>query len=323
VSLASRLRSRLAKQSPLSRGDFADWESDGFLALRGFFSEEEIESVNEYVDRLWEQRRECQEPIVVDYQISTAKEGRSVLRDSPEDARDYPYKLNDLYIPSPQVRALSTSPRLLEILEALVGGEVMAINSLNFERGSQQAYHFDTYFMPGPVSNTMVATWIALEDIEPSTGPLGYYPGSNHISPYRFSHGNLWAVPEEMKEAASYAEDQLAAHKLKETTFVPRRGDVFIWHSQLLHGGSPITDMSRTRRSLVTHYFRVQDFELEARSGLDEGDERRRFAALGPAWRGAYVRPAIERTEQGQAFLNKWKILPVTPEDIAAFGCAS
>ncbi len=306
----------------MSRRDWDSWESEGFLVLRGFFSEEEVDSVNEYVERLWESRRECEDPIVLDYRISTNREGRCILRDSPEGVRRTPYKLNDLYLPSPTVRSLSTSPRLMAILSTLLGGEAMAINTLNFERGSQQAYHFDTFYMPAPVKDKMLATWIALEDIEPSTGPLGYYPGSNHIDPFRFSHGNLWAVEPEMSDVASYLQEELAAHKLKETTFVPRKGDVFIWHSQLLHGGAPIRDLSQTRRSLVTHYFRVEEFDLETRADRDPGDTRAQFAAVGPAWRGAYLRPAIERTEQGQAYLHKWKILPATSDEVLALGCA-
>ena len=34
-----------------------------------------------------------------------------------------------------------------------------------------------------------------------------------------------------------------------------RAGDVFLWHEQLLHGGTEIADMQRTRKSLVTHYW--------------------------------------------------------------------
>jgi phytanoyl-CoA hydroxylase len=323
VSVANLIRSRFRSKEgvSLTRQQRGDWEANGFLALEGFFSDEEVEPVNEYVDRLWENRRECDPSIVLDFCIGTRSEGRSSLRESPEGVRSAPYKLNDLYIASPVVRALSMDPRLMAILDSLVGGEVMAINTLNFERGSQQAYHFDTFFMPSPVKNKMVAVWVALEDIEPSTGPLAYYPGSNRLPPFRFSHGNLWAVPAEMGEAARYMEAQVAGQHLPETTFVPRRGDVFIWHSQLLHGGSVIQDMSRTRRSLVTHYFRVEDFALDRRSGLDSGDVRSRFAALSPAWRGAYLHPAIERAENGQSYLNKWKIAPATADEISAMGC--
>ena len=34
---------------------------------------------------------------------------------------------------------------------------------------------------------------------------------------------------------------------------------MFIWHSDLVHGGSPIADDSRTRASLVCHYFGEAD----------------------------------------------------------------
>ena len=52
----------------------------------------------------------------------------------------------------------------MAILHNLLGGETMAINTLNFERGSQQAYHFDTFYMPAPVKDKVLATRIALED---------------------------------------------------------------------------------------------------------------------------------------------------------------
>jgi hypothetical protein len=37
-------------------------------------------------------------------------------------------------------------------------------------------------------------------------------------------------------------------------TFLPRKGDVFFWHAGLYHGGEPILDPARTRRSYVVHY---------------------------------------------------------------------
>ena len=42
--------------------------------------------------------------------------------------------------------------------------------------------------------------------------------------------------------------------ELEVQRFTCRRGDVFIWHAGLLHGGSPIDDAQQTRRSFVVHY---------------------------------------------------------------------
>ena len=38
-----------------------------------------------------------------------------------------------------------------------------------------------------------------------------------------------------------------------------RRGDVLIWASSLVHGGSPIIDWNRTRLSMTTHFFAEED----------------------------------------------------------------
>jgi ectoine hydroxylase-related dioxygenase (phytanoyl-CoA dioxygenase family) len=308
VTLIERWQGRFARRRKLPADQRDFWEENGYLVLRGFFSEDEVEVVNEYVEGLWAHRRELTEPIVLDYLLETDRAGRSLLRDSPDDVRDWPYKLNDLYLSSDVVRGLAISPSLCEVLQELLDGEPMAINTLNFERGSQQADHFDTFFMPAPVKNRMLATWVALEDIEPSTGPLQYYPRSNHVAPFRFSHGELWAVPEEFPSARQYIRQQVASSKLSATTFTPRKGDVFIWHSQLLHGGSPIDDLTKTRKSLVTHYFRLEDFDPSSRRQLPAEHVRRQFGAMGPAWRDAFLYPRIRRTGRGQAYLDKWAV---------------
>ena len=42
---------------------------------------------------------------------------------------------------------------------------------------------------------------------------------------------------------------------LKPAYFHAEPGDILIWHSNLLHGGSPITEEGLTRKSMVAHYF--------------------------------------------------------------------
>ena len=42
---------------------------------------------------------------------------------------------------------------------------------------------------------------------------------------------------------------------LKPDTLVAKKGDVLIWAANLVHGGLPVKDQSRTRWSQVTHYY--------------------------------------------------------------------
>jgi ectoine hydroxylase-related dioxygenase (phytanoyl-CoA dioxygenase family) len=191
--------------------------------------------------------------------IDTPDERRIRFRDAPEAARQLPYKLNDTYLASPTVREIVLDPRLVQALDELLDGLPIVCNSLNFERGSQQRFHFDTFYMPPVVPNKMLATWIALEDCAMGAGPLRYYPRSHKLAPYRFSDGRLNARPEEMPDFDDYIDKQIADAGLDWTAFAARAGDVFVWHAQLYHGGSPIDDLSLTRKSLVTHYFRAED----------------------------------------------------------------
>lgn len=41
---------------------------------------------------------------------------------------------------------------------------------------------------------------------------------------------------------------------LKPEIFVAKKGEILFWHANLVHGGSPRTDPSLSRKALVCHY---------------------------------------------------------------------
>jgi phytanoyl-CoA hydroxylase len=114
--------------------------------------------------------------------------------------------------------------------------------------------------MPPPVEGKLAVTSICLEDVSVSSGPLVFYPATHKIPPYRFSHGGIHAVNEEMPACLAYVAEHVAS-KAQRKEFIGKQGYVFIWHGQLLHGGSKITDLQKTRKTLVTHYWRAQDVD--------------------------------------------------------------
>jgi phytanoyl-CoA hydroxylase len=235
------------------------WNENGFLILQNFFEPEKLETLLSEVNDIWQNRQLDNNPLVIDILEGSLAGNRMKLKDVPEEVRTISHKLNDLYLISDACRSLSLDPQLCLILEELLNGQPIIINSLTFEKGSQQPYHFDTYYMPPPVKNKMVVSSICLEDYHVESGPLGYYPKSHKIPPYFFSDGNLKAVDTEMSQATAYIEAEIQKRGLKAESFIGKAGDVFIWHAQLYHGGQPILDPHRTRRSLVTHYWRSRD----------------------------------------------------------------
>ena len=244
----------------LSEQQRQDWDNDGYLLLKGFYSTTRIDQINALIDRLWKQRRTLGPQYVIDIFVESPDERRVYFSDAPKAARRKPYKLNDLYLSQADIRQLIVGEDLAPILQALLQGTPMVCNTLNFEFGSQQDYHFDTFYMPSPTPNKMVASWIALEDTTMDNGPLSYYPGSHKIPPYHFSSGSTIIVNEEMPKFRDYVYGEIKQRGLKPATLLANKGDVLIWHSQLFHGGSKIVNQNMTRKSLVTHYFTNEDF---------------------------------------------------------------
>lgn len=240
------------------------WNENGFVLLEGFYSAERIAETNALIDRLWRERKSLDNRYVIDIFVETEREQRVYFADAPSGARFAPYKLNDLFLSCPLIRDMIVGDRLAPILNELLGGAPLVCNTLNFEYGSQQDYHFDTFYMPSPTPNKMVASWLALEDATTDNGPLSYYPGSHKIPPYLFSNGRTIVMQDEMPAFREYIFQQIDERGLKPETLYAKKGDLLIWHSQLFHGGSPIKDKRKTRKSLVTHYFTREDFpELE------------------------------------------------------------
>ena len=236
------------------------WDDNGYLLLRSHYSAEQIDEVNTLVQRLWKDRKTLDASYVIDIFVETDNERRVYFSDAPAAARHQPYKLNDLFLSQSAIREIAAGPTLAPILGSLLEGLPMVCNSLNFEFGSQQAYHFDTFYMPSPTPNKMVASWIALEDATEQNGPLTYYPGSHKIPPFHFSNGSTIVLPDELPAFNDYIFGEIEKRELKPEILLANKGDVLIWHSQLFHGGSPIKNKSKSRKSLVTHYFTHEDF---------------------------------------------------------------
>ena len=156
-------------------------------------------------------------------------------------------------------------PDLLKILSFLLGKEVIPFQSLNFTVGSEQRNHSDSIHMATAPAGFMIAAWYALEPCTPENGPLVYYPGSHrlpYINTTDYPSGNSALLIGDHSNARY--EDKIAQviaeNNLKPATFLANRGDVLVWHANLIHGGSRITGRDSqghelTRKSMVCHYF--------------------------------------------------------------------
>ena len=215
------------------RDHLLTWSRDGFVIIPEFFSSDQVDAINEEVDHLISSKK------------AKWKYGRKIM---------FAIHYSDL------IASIGTDTDLTSVLEVLMGKEVDLFQSINFIEGSEQKAHSDSYHMSTFPFGNLIAVWIALEDISEGSGELHYYPGS-HKLPYigNADYGN--AGTKYMLGNKQYSDytskikslaDELG---LEKKTFLAKKGDILIWHANLLHGGEPITKQDATRKSMVFHYY--------------------------------------------------------------------
>lgn len=215
------------------RSALLPWSEQGYAILNRFFSDREVDACNEAVDRL----------------IATKK-----VKFTSGD------KLMFAFHHASEISSMGQNEDLLRVLRVIMDKKVQLFQSINFLKGSQQRTHSDAIHMTTFPFGNLIAVWVALEDIQPTSGPLHYYPGS-HKLPYVMNrdYDNVGTTHKlGTKKYADYEDhiaDIVAKNKLTKEVFTAQKGDVLIWHANLLHGGEEVEEAGSTRKSMVFHYY--------------------------------------------------------------------
>jgi len=82
----------------------------------------------------------------------------------------------------------------------------------------------------------------------------------------RFSDGSYHEIANETQLWQEYMAKRVADAGLEKRIFKARKGDAFVWHAHLLHGGAPIKDNTQTRKSCVFHYYSESDLRASGQN---------------------------------------------------------
>ncbi len=212
----------------------SNWQSDGFMTIQNFFTEREVDSINEEM-----------EDLLLTGKTNFNYTGRKIMQ-------SYKY--------SKSVKNAFVNNKLLSVLESIMGKRVIPFHTINFFKGSEQDAHSDAFHMSTFPEGNLIAVWVALEDISEDQGPLFYYPGTHLWSQIKNGmlplEENFWRLDGNANEKYEvFAKHNLKNAGLKPSMFLPKKGDILIWHSNLIHGGMAMKNSGLTRKSLVMHYF--------------------------------------------------------------------
>ena len=171
-----------------------------------------------------------------------------------------PGRIQDAWTFNDAVRTIATAPKVLSILRLLYQREPIPFQTLNFPKGTEQGTHSDSIHFHCVPTGFMCGVWVALEDIDSNNGPLHYYPGSHKLPHFDLSIlGFSGSFQQHTYEHYLIYEDFVQAlinnYGLEKVEICLRKGQALIWAANLLHGGSPILDRTRSRHSQVTHFY--------------------------------------------------------------------
>lgn len=170
--------------------------------------------------------------------------------------------LQNMYATHAACRRATLLPKVLEWCDLVLGTRALPFQTLSIPEGTQILPHTDQILMSTRPAGYLVVAWFALEDIHPDAGPLTLWKGSHRL-PYirpidlNIAPGTPRAEATRLHNELYYAAIQRLIDETQPEPYVylPKQGEVLLWHSNVVHRGALRTNPSMTRHSLVVHYF--------------------------------------------------------------------
>lgn len=233
----------------------ADWNDDGVVILRGAMPENHM----------------------IDYATEWMESHGATW--PPRNPGGWPNPTP--YFQHRALREMMTYAPLMNTIQSLIDEPPGLHLCLTGWVSTRRDWHQDTYLNPPHVGDSYAAVWVALEDIHPDSGPFQYVPGSHRwptvtqekISRYVDMSDPRWPAHTEKiltpifeKQIAvqtgttlvaipgGYNDYEWKQRRAQVVTYLPKRGDVLIWHGRLVHRGSPPIDPKMHRRAVIAHY---------------------------------------------------------------------
>ena len=273
VTLAERPSGMPASQAPAHASreyerrqvridEYVQFREQGFLVVRGLIPPEDIEELRAHLDDLVHGRVEVPglDPAPADAGLE-------------EIERRY-VRIHMLHWHLPLHERFLLHPRTLDILEALIGPDVIAMQSMLFLKppGSQgQGWHQDSYYIP-TFPDSLCGAWIAVDRADEENGCLWMAQGSQNEPVYptpdrvglhhRDSLERLEVIenPSNVDDVANTLSRVAARYADRTVSVIADPGDAVFFSGHVLHRSYANQSATRFRRSFVGHYANARSY---------------------------------------------------------------
>ena len=247
----------------VSVDEYVRFNEQGFLIVRGLLTPDEVAEIKEHSEDLLHGRVSVPGLPPPEPGLSVEEVERRFLR------------IHMLHRHLELHERFMLHPRVLDVLEALVGPDVMAMQTMFFIKapgGAGQGYHQDTYYIP-TYPDTLCGAWIAVDRADEENGCVWFTSGSQHEPIYptedrvRENHPPLTGLT--VVRNVSDPDTQVntlarIAEKYPdgERPGVLDPGDVVFFGGHVLHRSHTNMSKDRMRRAFVSHYANARSFTM-------------------------------------------------------------
>lgn len=256
--------------------EYVTFHDQGFLVVKGLVPPDDVADLAQHVDDLIYGR--CAVP-----GLEPPPRGASVA----EIERRY-LRIHMLHRVLEIHERFLLHPRVLDVLEALIGPDVMAMQSMLFIKppgGAGQGFHQDSYYIP-TLPDTLCGAWLAIDRADEENGCLWFSVGSQNEPIYPTTdhrgrnHGDA-LVDLEAVENVSHTDEAVntlsrIARKYaeREVSVVAEPGDVVFFAGHIIHRSHRNRSADRFRRSFVGHYANARSYtRWGSRTGQQTNDQ--------------------------------------------------
>ncbi|MGH2821634.1 MAG: phytanoyl-CoA dioxygenase family protein [Thermoleophilaceae bacterium] len=178
-------------------------------------------------------------------------------------------------------------PRLLDVVEGLIGPDVLALQTMLFVKppgSAGQGYHQDSFHIITE-PDTLIGAWVALDRADTENGCLWLTPGSQNEPVYPDAdedagHGGdtrlagIFSVEgaDDPDESRNGLTPVAAKYAGRERPAELDPGDVVFFGGHVLHRSHANRSADRLRRSFVSHYCNARSLVPWDDDPLEEGE---------------------------------------------------
>lgn len=217
------------------------YRTEGYLAMEGLLTPDEVATAKAALsDIAW--RRVWNEKVGVQEEPYYRTGGTDERIDDPE------LRIRKVWLfcqADPRLAGLAASPRLMPLLDQLVGAGHRLIQDMALLKppfvGAEKPWHQDTAYFDYTPLGGVIGVWIALDEATVANGCMQVIPGSHLAGPTQHYH-----VRDCQLDDRKVAVDRAVV--------VPLKPGGALFFSGLIHHGTPPNTSGDRRRALQFHY---------------------------------------------------------------------